>query len=686
MSGNLLGQETSPYLLQHKDNPVAWRPWGEAALEEAARSNKPLLVSVGYSACHWCHVMAHESFDDAETANLMNELYVCVKVDREERPDIDQWLQTMLQGIGVGGGWPLTAFLTPQGEPFTGGTYFPKEERYGRASFKNVLKNVADTYNNNATAVRQNVEQLTQLFTRISNQNRSGNLSLEDIEHAAIRISQSFDVFFGGVTGAPKFPNVPLIETVWRGWLRNGVPQFAQLATVALDQMCLGGIYDHLAGGFARYSTDDRWLLPHFEKMLYDNAQMIDILTLVWQHDRKPLYRVRVEETVDWLLKDMLVEGAAFASSLDADTDGEEGKYYLWSDAEVTQALAGTFLQRFKEAYDVLPEGNFQVEGRRTGANVLNRLIGRGFTDADESLFVTQRQMLLRVRQQRTNPPRDDKVLADWNGLAIHALADASFVFSRKDWLAAAERAFAFVVEKLSEGDRLFHAYAKGKRGDIAFADDYASMIRAALSLYEMTTKKSYLEHARAWTDRLTRDFWDEAMGGYLLSSEKAGPIAFRARTATDSHTPSANGLMISQLARLYFATGNGDYAERADTLLRIFSGDLAAAYLQMGTFINGFEYIATGLQIVIVGPRGDERTNDLLDAVAGRSLPNRFLLQIEPGDTLPVGHPAFGKAMINNQPTVYICQQGTCSAPITSPVTLAQALLLPPNRAAANS
>ncbi len=673
MSGNLLASETSPYLLQHKDNPVHWRPWGADALEAAKTENKPLLVSIGYAACHWCHVMAHESFEDEETAALINDLYVPVKIDREERPDIDAWLQNAMAVTGENGGWPLTAFLTPQGEPFWAGTYFPKEEAMGRPAFKTVLAQISQRYREKPEATQPNIEHIKQITETAWNQNRSGKVDPLVIEHAAIATGQRFDVFFGGMTGAPKFPSIPSVALLWRSFQRTGTPQFAQIVMTSLDSMSRGGIYDHVGGGFSRYAVDERWIVPHFEKMLYDNAQIIEILTLIWQAGRNPTFRSRVEDTVEWLLREMLVEDAGFAASLDADSEGEEGKYYVWTEAEIDAALVGTLIPRFKQVYGVSAEGNFN------GRNILHRYIPfSDLTEADEKLFATQRKKLLEVRESRVRPQRDDKVLTDWNGMMIAALAFAGPAMQRPEWVTRAETAFAFICEKLGDGDKLFHTYRDGKRQHPGFSDDYAHMARAALHLYEATQNKSYLDRAVAWTKILNEEYWDLSLGGYTFAQKRDEPVYVKIRSANDNQTPAANAVMLEVLARLYYATGDKSYNETLNALINAFAGDIQTGYLQMASFVNGIEFCMNALQIVIVGPQADPRTLDLVNAILGRSVPNKITTIISPDEELPALHPAHGKKMENGAPTAYICRANVCSAPITSAVTLSQVLQMP--------
>ena len=678
---NLLAHETSPYLLQHKDNPVEWRPWGPEVLAEAQRTNRPILISVGYAACHWCHVMAHESFEDPETASVMNELYVCVKVDREERPDIDTWLQKIPSIMGQNGGCPLNVFLTPRGEPFWAGTYFPRNEGLGRPAFKTVLKDIAARFRESPEMLQPNVRQISDSLDQAWYQNRAGQFDMKKLDKVAVATAQNCDIFYGGIVGSPKFPNVPILELLWRAYLRTGMQQFLSLTLVSLDNMGRGGIYDHVGGGFARYAIDDQWLMPHFEKMLYYNAQLLDIMTLVWQHGKQAVLKGKIEETVTWLLREMRVEGAAFASSLDADSEGEEGKFYAWTEAEIDTVLSGTNVDRFKQAYGVTREGNFPHEGRPTGRNILHRVSNLpGWTEAEEISFSEQKRRLLEARERRVRPGRDDKVLVDWNGLMIAALANAGAVFERPDWLAAAREAFQFICDRHGDGDRLFHSYRANKRQHQAFADGYAAMARAALALHEATQERFYLDRARAWTRTLDQEFWDVVQGGYVYSRNSDLPDQVRTRNAFDTQTPSGNGVMVGVHGRLFYLTVDQFHAERANTLIQAFAGDVAASYMQMSTFLNNFEFCTSCLEIVVYGPAGDVRTQDMVRAVLGRSLPNRLLIAVGPGESLPAGHPAEGKTMQEGLPTVYVCGGMVCSPPITSPAVLSHALQLPEN------
>ncbi|MBI1210277.1 MAG: DUF255 domain-containing protein [Alphaproteobacteria bacterium] len=663
---NMLAQSTSPYLLQHKDNPVHWRQWGPEALDEAQRLNKPIFLSVGYAACHWCHVMAHESFENPDVAAVMNDLYVCIKVDREERPDIDTIYQAALASMGEQGGWPLSMFLTPQGEPFWGGTYYPPEPRFERPGFLQVLHDVSRNFHENKTQVAENINLLRGRLTQLYEHLPAGRmLTMQALDIAAKRQCQLMDVFNGGMTGAPKFPNVPILELLWRAYNRTTLPQFSQAVDTALINMCQGGIYDHLGGGFARYSVDEYWLVPHFEKMLYDNAQLIDILSLVYPHQRNPIYRARVEETIAWASREMLVEGGAFASSLDADSDGEEGKFYVWTEAEIDEVL-GKEGALFKQVYDVSARGNWE------GRNILNRLrASLPLGAVEEGKLNAMREKLLARRNQRVRPGFDDKVLTDWNGLMITALANAAEVFNRSDWQAAAVKAFWFIAENLGQGDRLMHSWRAGAANHNGLAEDYANMARAALALYETTSHPPYLERAKAWVKILNDHFWRQDIGGYAMAADDGDQLIVRVRTVSDNAVPSANGTMLNVLARLFYLTGDTDHMARTNLLLSTFSETASSSPFTTATFLNAFDLILRGRQIVIVGARTDANVNAFREVLRKVSLPNRILNVVAPGEELHEGHPARGKTQVGNKATAYVCNAQTCSQPITDPLIL---------------
>ena len=670
MSENLLGRETSPYLLQHKDNPVHWQPWGPEALARAKAENKPILLSIGYAACHWCHVMAHESFEDEFTAALMNELFINIKVDREERPDLDQIYQNALQLLGEQGGWPLTMFLTPDGAPFWGGTYFPPTARFGRPGFRDLLNAVASAYHGDPEKVQKNVSAIADALKRMAEPQGGGSHPADLTRKAAERLVQEVDPHWGGIGGAPKFPQVPIFQLLWRAGKATHNETLRNAVTLTLTRMAQGGIYDHLGGGFARYSVDAEWLVPHFEKMLYDNAALLELMTTVWQDTRAPLFEWRIRETVGWVLREMVAEGGGFAASLDADSEGEEGKFYVWTEAEIDAALPAELAPIFKRAYDVTAEGNWE------GKTILHRNRAPDLGDAEsEAKLAEARRILFERRGGRVRPGWDDKVLADWNGLMIAALANAGAVFAEPSWIEAAERAFAFVRERMSEGDRLRHSWRLGRARHPATLDDYAEMSRAALALLEATSKRSYLEQARTWVAVLDRHFWDGANGGYFFTADDTADVIQRAKNANDHATPSGNGTMVEVLARLYFLTGEDRFRTQAEAIIAAFSGAILRSVFPFATLINATDFLRNATQIVLVGASADPAVEELARQVYARSLPNRLVMRIAPEDRLPQSHPASGKGLVKGKAAAYICRGQTCSLPITEPAALMKAL-----------
>ena len=665
MSRNQLAQESSPYLQQHRDNPVHWQPWGPAALEQSKRDNKPILLSVGYSACHWCHVMAHESFEDEATARLMNELYINIKVDREERPDLDTIYQRALALMGQQGGWPLTMFLTSDGEPFWGGTYFPREPRWGRPGFHQVLTMVHETFRNDPDKIETNRTALVRALQSLAANKPGEAIGPAQLDQVAQLLLREVDPRHGGIGAAPKFPQCGMLDLLWRHYRRTGSEPMRAAVTLTAERMSQGGIYDHLGGGYARYSTDEQWLAPHFEKMLYDNAQLLDLLCHVWQDTRNALFQIRAAETVAWVLREMVTPEGAFASALDADSEGVEGKYYVWEEAEIDQLL-GAEAAYFKAVYDVTPDGNWE------GQTILNRLRKPATAEpVDEARLAPLRQRLLEARAQRPRPGWDDKVLTDWNGLMISALAHASAVFIKPDWLAAAERAFSHVAADMGHGERLRHAARDGKGGDAEFLDDYAEMARAALILHEITGHADYLACARRWVATADRHYWDAVNGGYFYSPDDGEKLISRTKTAHDAATPSGNGTLVGVLARLCYLTGEEAYRTRGQDIVKAFSGELEGQFSPIATLMNNSELLYTAVQVVIIGTRGEAATDALCRAVFDVSLPNRVVAVVAPGQALPDDHPAAGKTQQNGAAAAYVCVGSTCSLPVTEPAAL---------------
>ncbi len=665
---NRLALESSPYLLQHKTNPVDWYAWGAEALTAAHTENRPILLSVGYAACHWCHVMAHESFENPDIADLMNRHFINIKVDREERPDIDTIYMSALHALGEQGGWPLTMFLTPTGDPFWGGTYFPPEPRYGRPGFPQVLEEIARLYTQEPEKIHQARDAVRSALTK--QQNTAGRAPLDLPLTAADRLLPHMDRKKGGLDGAPKFPQTPLLDVLWRAGLATKNQDLKSAVTTSLTHMCEGGIYDHLGGGFARYSVDEKWLVPHFEKMLYDNALLIDSLTQVWSETRNPLYAARVDETITWIQREMTTPEGAFAASVDADAQGEEGKFTVWTAAEIDDVLSSDG-PWFRARYDAAPEGNWE------GKIILNRLalVNKPLNAEDEKRLGTLRTKLLARRQTRTPPALDDKILLDWNGLAIAAIANAALTFERPDWLETAIYAYRFVSESMSTAERTRHSYREGQTKHPAMADGLANIARAALALFEATMNWSFVDDAQRYIAELDAHYWDNENGGYFYTADDAQALIMRTRTAHDDATPAANGTLPGLLIKLYALTGDDHYRTRADALIDAFAGAVMANPLPHGTWLASFDTAVNLTQVVIIGAPTDPVRATLKRTVLNLSLPTRLLLVLSPGASLPDGHPARGKTMIAGKPTAYICTGPVCSQPVTDPGDLRAAL-----------
>jgi uncharacterized protein YyaL (SSP411 family) len=662
---NRLARETSPYLLQHKHNPVDWWPWGTEALAEAQRANKPILLSVGYAACHWCHVMAHESFEDEATAQVMNDLFVNIKVDREERPDIDQIYMSALHHLGEHGGWPLTMFLTPNGEPFWGGTYFPKTSRYGKPGFVDLLREVERVFRQDPQSVEQNRSALMARLAASARPKGRVVIAASELDRAASQIAGMIDPVNGGMRGAPKFPQPTMLEFLWRAGGRMNDRRNFGAVELTLARICEGGIYDHLGGGFSRYSVDERWLVPHFEKMLYDNALLLELLALAYQRSANELFRRRARETVAWLAREMTTQEGAFCASLDADSEGEEGKFYVWSLPEIMTVLGDGGAAVFAAHYDVTAAGNFE------GHNILNRLKHLPRSMEDEKKLAAMRETLLTARGRRVRPGLDDKVLADWNGLMIAALVNAGVAFEEPGWLEMAARAFLFVDAKMAHGDRLGHSWRAGKLLVPGLASDHAGMIRAALALHEATAEHAHLERALAWQATLDRHYANPDNGGYFLTADDAAGLVVRPNATTDDATPNPNAVAAQNLIRLAVFTGQHAWRDKAD---RLFEGIAASAGENLFAhlaLLNALDLRLRAAEIVVAGEGA--RANDLL--AAARKLPflDRIVLRASPA--LPASHPAQEKIKATAQSAAFICVGETCSLPVTEPDAVAAAV-----------
>ena len=675
MSRNALDKAISPYLLQHKDNPVHWREWGEPALAEARAADRPILLSIGYAACHWCHVMAHESFEDIRTAGLMNELFVNIKVDREERPDIDHLYMSALHALGEQGGWPLTMFLTPQGEPFWGGTYFPPEAQHGRPAFRTLLAAVAKAYAGDKERIAANTQALALDLERLLPVPAEGALSFDLVDDLARRAAGHFDARHGGLRGAPKFPNAGLLEMLWRAADRTGNSALAEPVLTTLRNICEGGIYDHLGGGFARYSVDEKWLVPHFEKMLYDNAQLVEMLALAFEKTGEALFRERARETVAWLAREMTAPEGGFYASLDADSEGEEGKYYIWRQAEVMEVLGEADAALFCRHYDVSAAGNFSDPHSGKTGSVLNRLAGIASNAETGRRLAAMRAKLFLRRAARVRPGLDDKVLADWNGLMIAALARASAVFGEPAWLDMAQAAFAFVRDAMTHGDQLRHTWRAAAVGEHGFALDYAAMIRAALALHEATQDAGYLAWAKAWARTLIDTHADAATGMLHTNAAHVGGILLRLAPTADEALPNAHGPWLHALVQLGVLTGEAEWARRADALFSQLAANALGQGLNHCSILNAYDFRERIMHVAIA-----EDGRDMLDEALRHALLNRVVEQVRgnggpPDAARARDAPAISALGRLPRPVAVICRAETCSAPVHGPAELQAAM-----------
>lgn len=649
---NRLQQASSPYLLQHQHNPVHWWEWGPAALAEAQRLNRPVLLSIGYAACHWCHVMAHESFEDADVAEVMNDLFVNIKVDREERPDVDQVYMSALHALGEQGGWPLTMFLTAQGEPFWGGTYFPKEPRFGRPGFVSVLREIARIHQAEPERVVQNAQALKAHLSQATPAEGSA-LTATELNDLGQRLSAALDPVHGGLPGAPKFPNPPILECVYRHARRSGDVTARERFLLSMERMALGGIHDHLGGGFARYAVDERWLVPHFEKMLYDNAQLLELYALAFAESGRALFRHAAEGIVAWLRREMVTAEGAFAASLDADSEGVEGKFYVWNLDEI-RAVLGADTTVFAAAYDISPHGNWEE------TNIPNLLVtGELPADLDQRL-APMREKLLARRASRIRPGLDDKVLADWNGLMIASLVRASSLLDRPEWIELATTAYRFIAESMNRDGRLGHSWRGGSLIFPGFALDHAAMMRAALALFETTGEPSYLDDAQSWSETLRRDFAVAETGTLAMTSRDGDALVVRPQPVHDDAVPNANGVFAEALVRLAQITGRDEDHQRAEDALAKLTAMARSSPFGHTSILNALDLHLRGLTIVVTGMPSDA----LRDAALRVPYTDRSVHVMREGEVLDANHPAQA-AVAGHEPQALICAGMRCSLPV---------------------
>ncbi len=658
---NRLAGETSPYLLQHAHNPVDWYPWGDEALARAREEDKPILLSIGYSACHWCHVMAHESFEDEDTALLMNESFVNIKVDREERPDVDAIYMDAVQAMTGSGGWPLTVFLTPDGKPFYGGTYFPPEDRHGMPGFRRVLRSVAEFYHKNRGEVEHSARQIVAaLEARAGVPGDVGELDADALRSAFLALKPDLDAMNGGFGTAPKFPQPLILEFLLRYHHGTGNEEALNMATLALEKMAAGGIYDQIGGGFHRYATDAGWLVPHFEKMLYDNALLSRLYLHAYLVTRKPLFKRIAEETIDYVLREMTAPNGGFYSAQDADSEGVEGKYYVWTLDEVREVLGEEQSRLVSEYYGITARGNFE------GRNILH--VPGDITEEVPDSIGRARVALLKRRESRVRPARDDKILSSWNGLMLAGLAEAACVLDRDDYLAAAVANGSFTFEKMMAGGYLRHTYKGGEAKIEGFLDDYAVVIEAMLGLHEATFDGRWLGEAIRLADIMVEEFRDESSGVLYDTGSRHQALLVRPRSTFDGAMPSGPSAAAMALLKVSRLTGNSRLEDIATESLRAMQGRMSRHPLGFGNWLCAMDFhLSSPREVVIVGSREAAANAGLLGVLWNTWLPNKVFAARDPGEESSVEELELlkNRTMIDSRPTVYLCERYSCQAPI---------------------
>ena len=678
---NRLIHETSPYLLQHAHNPVDWYPWGEEAFRKAREEDKPIFLSIGYAACHWCHVMERESFEDPETAAILNRYFVPVKVDREERPDVDNIYMNAVQAMTGQGGWPLSVFLTPEGVPFYGGTYFPPTDRHGLPSFKRVLLHIArawETQRDQLIASGQNV--LAQV-SQLANLRREEGLEPGVLEDAFHALARHYDEYNGGFGTAPKFPQPMNLELLLRVWRRFGFERALDMVEHTLEHMARGGIYDQVGGGFHRYSVDAMWLVPHFEKMLYDNALIPRVYLHAWQITHREDFRRVVEETLDYVLRDMTHPEGAFYSTQDADSEGEEGKFYLWTPEELDTVLGREVAQIVRTYYGVQPGGNF--EGKSIlhvphDVDVVAERLGLS-PEAVVSTVAEARRALREARARRTWPARDEKIILAWNGMMVATLAEAGRVLNRGEYIRAAERAARFLLHHLRREDgRLLHTWKDGRAHILAYLEDYAQLVDGLLRLYEATFDIRWLEQARDLAEGMIALFWEPSVNFFYDTGKDQEHLVVRPRDVFDNAYPSGNAVASDVLLRLGILLDREDFRERSEAILRSVAGLMRQMPTGFGHMLSVLDmYLGPVHEVAIVGEPEDPHTQALVAAAFAPYQPNRVVALLPPSQpdwatTVPLlAH----KHPVNGQAAAYVCQNYTCHAPTTDPVELRETL-----------
>ena len=680
---NHLAQETSPYLKQHAHNPVDWYPWGPEALERARRLNRPIFLSIGYSACHWCHVMEHESFEDPEIARILNEHFVSIKVDREERPDLDQIYMTAVQRLTGQGGWPMTVFLTPDLRPFTGGTYFPPEDKYGRRGFRSVLLMLAEAWRTRRAEIDAAAGEMAEFLQALAGTRpEPGALNDGLLRGAAAALARAFDATHGGFGQEPKFLHTMDLRLLLRCWKRFGDDHALHVVRHTLDHMAMGGLYDHLGGGFARYSTDARWFAPHFEKMLYDNALLVPCYLEAFQASGELFYREIAEETLAWVRREMTSPEGPYYSTLDADSEGHEGRFYVWTAAEIEQILGEKDAATFNAVYGVEPEGNWE-DGRNilfraktfTQYARLNRLAEPELRD----LLAACREKLFKVREGRIRPGRDEKVLTAWNGLMIAALAQAAATLDRPEYADDAARAADFILTKMRTPDgRLLRTWSAGAEAKLnAYLEDYAFLLEGLVALYEATFEPRWIEAGLDLSRVLIEQFWDESGGGFFYTGRDHEALISRGQDPHDNATPSGNATAATALLRLAKLTGRTELRDKAEATLRLYAGLMKEHPTAMGQMLIALDFdLGPVEEYALVGDPAAEDARRVLRAIRRRFEPDKVVaLRPSSGPVREDLLPLLADKTAQGAATLYVCRDFACQAPLVGAEAVETAL-----------
>ena len=683
-STNRLSRETSPYLLQHAHNPVDWYPWGDEAIERSRDEDKPILLSIGYSACHWCHVMERESFENNEIAAVMNEHFVNIKVDREERPDLDDIYMHAVQMMTGQGGWPMTVFLSPDLRPFFGGTYFPPDDRYGRPGFKRLLQTLAEAYRDRKDQIRQSGEQIMQNLQQMSRVHPSSDLLTDDLIRNAVReLEGRFEERYGGFGNAPKFPPSGSLSLLLRAWRKTGRETLLHMVEKTLQHMARGGMYDQLGGGFHRYSTDEQWLIPHFEKMLYDNALLTPVYLEAYQVTGNEFYADVARETLDYILREMQDPRGPFYSTQDADSEGVEGKFFVWRPEEIREHLDDAAARVFCRYFNVTDAGNFEHGTSALHVNRSLEEVARELGMEPESaggLLVSAKKEMFKIREGRVKPGLDDKVLTSWNGLMMSAMAKGSQVLDEPAYAEAARRAADFTLSEMCRDGLLLATHREGRSRLNAYLDDYAFLSAGFTDLYETTFDTRWLGEAKRWMNILIEYFWDEEEGGFYFTGKNHEQLLTRARSGLDGAIPSGNAVAAETLLRLAVLTGEAEFRAKGIELFRAFRTMMDKVPAGFSRFLVALDfYLDTPQEVAIVGASDAEDTRVLLRAVRRRFRPNQVVALMDPdADVGAVGQEVpllAGKSQLDGRATAYLCENYACQAPTDSPEELSKLL-----------